>query len=649
MPSQGPATASLVRQDAGASTGDAPRADCAPGGACAAPGWGLGDFGPLGWQYVGLDRTTIDYACTEQLMYTIVSALVDDGCRDTPTLSGEAVGEATDCVSWLADRGYYEAQQHALFYSRQYGGGGVVCIVDDGRPPELEVDITAVRDVDGFYALPKWYLVPADAGSDRVRAGWYGQRIGRPEHYWMTPLVPPNLAELRDPLDRDRAFVAAGGSRYHRSRVIPWPYRSDLDLRQARRFPNWAGWGPGVVEGCIAAYLNYRIGALRTDSIMASSHFNVLKTANIATALSTPDGGAGIRNIIAWVKSCLAETQDGTLPFTTIDNTSSLEPKSHTLTGVADIVGTQRQFLLDCLPEYPAVRIFGDGSTGGISGDSGQDGQWRVYYGNVGTWQRGTLWTAGRFGGGQQQAVRLAMLAHKGPTRGQLDLTVKPVWPGLWQEGGEATARTRKLNSESRAMDKATLGLTPAAMLRHDATLAGMPTSTYPSLDVDDGPLPELGTQGRRGVGPGQASPTATEETPPAGATTPASAVQALTATATTEPKPDAAPVAAATAATPAPRVVGGVEMGGDFEGDPNATAKPVAAPMAMPADMTTEVAAAKVMRMTPAAFRRWARENGVALIPMPKGSRGGSRLREADLLAAMDRSARATMDALRG
>src|SRR6185503_3055589 len=196
---------------------------------------------------------------------------------DTPTLSGEHVGEATDCVDWLAERGYYEAQQHALFYSRQYGGGGVVCIIDDGRPPELEVDITAIRDVDGFYALPKWYLVPADAGSDRVRAGWYGQRIGRPEHYWMTPLVPPNLAELRDPRDRDKAFIGAGGSRYHRSRVIPWPYRSDLDLRQARRFPNWAGWGPGVVEGCIAAYLNYRVGALRLDSIMASSHFNVLQ------------------------------------------------------------------------------------------------------------------------------------------------------------------------------------------------------------------------------------------------------------------------------------------------------------------------------------------------------------------------------------
>jgi len=629
---------------------DVARNDCAPGGACAAPGWGLGDYGPLGWQYVGLDRTTIDYACTEQLMYTIVTALVDDATQDRPTLCGEEVGEATDCVEWLADRGYYEAQQQALYYARQYGGGGVVCFIDDGRPPDQEVDVTSVRDVDGFYALPKWYLTPADAGSNRVRAGWYGKRIGNPEHYWMTPLIPPNLAALHG-ADADHAFVNAGGTRYHRSRVIPWPYRTDLDLRQARRFPNWAGWGPGVVEGCLAAYMARRTGVLRTDTIMASSHFNVLKTPNIATALATPDGGAGIRNIIAWVKDCLASTMDGTLPFTTIDNTSSLEPKSHTLTGISQILEEQRKFLLDCLPEYPEVRIFGGGGGVGISGDSGQDGQWRTYYGNVATYQRSTIWTAGTFGGGQQQAVRLAMMARKGPTGGQLDLTVKPTWPNLWQESGEATARTRKLNSEARALDKATLGLTSAAMLRHDRTLAGSPTATYASLDVDDGPLPELATQGAKGAGPGQAAPNAVEAAPAPGATTPASAVSALTEQdGEPQAKPQAKPQAPTEDASPAnaPRVVGGVPMGQDFATDPNTPATPAVASPMLPADMTTEMAAAKVMRMTPQAFRKWARANGVTLIPVKKGTRGGARLSEGDLIKAIDRSARATLDSLR-
>jgi len=106
--------------------------------------------------------------------------------------------------------------------------------------------------------------------------------------------------------------------------------------------------------------------------------------------------------------------------------------------------------------------------------------------------------------------------------------------------------------------------------------------------------------------------------------------------------KPDAAPVP----------IIGGVEMGGDFEVDPNTRAAksppPASTTAPMPADMTTVSAAAKVMRMTPAAFIRWARAQGLTLIPVPRGTRGGPRLSEGALLAAMDRSARATMDAMR-
>jgi hypothetical protein len=61
-------------QVARADANDAARIDCAGGGCATAPGWALDDYGPLGWGYVGLNRTTIDYACTEQLMFTIVSA-----------------------------------------------------------------------------------------------------------------------------------------------------------------------------------------------------------------------------------------------------------------------------------------------------------------------------------------------------------------------------------------------------------------------------------------------------------------------------------------------------------------------------------------------------------------------------------------------
>lgn len=616
-----PQQAQGVRMDGGG--GAVARTDCGPGGCGPAPINGLvgPDILAPFYNTVGLNQNTVDVLCREQLLYTIVAALVDDGCQDRPTLAGRT-GELTDCVEWLANRGWFEAQKQALFYSRQYGGGGVVCFIDDGRPPEEEVDVMAVRDVLGFYALPKWYLVPADAGSDRIRAGWYGGRIGRPERYWMTPIVPPNLGTA----GATQEMLASGGRLYHRSRVVPWPYRSDLDLRQARRFANWAGWGPGVVEGCIDAYLARRAGAMRTVDILQSSHFNVLTTPNVAHAQTTPDGGGAFFNAIEWIKWCLAATTaGGALPFTVVDPASSLEAKSHSLAGIAEVLREERRFLLDNLPEYTEVRLFGSSSSG-LSGD-GKEGEWRAYYNNVSAYQRNVVWSAGTFGGGLRQAVCLAMLSRSGPTRGELDLTVEPTWPNLWTESGEATARTRKMNAEARAIDRVTLGLTPAAMFRHDATLAGTPTSTYASLDVDDSPMPVLASQGA----PGQSSPTAVDQPAeggagPVAASTPAAALSAI-------------------ANPEGPNPAGGeLRDSPDFE----AVAPPPATLPSLPADISTEVDLARTLGMSRGTFRKWALARGVKVYPVDKGTRGGHRYSLGEVLKAWEASARSKMDSLR-
>lgn len=626
-----PPAAQVMRAD---SAGQGARVDCGPGGCGPAPLWnGVGgvDIAAPFLGTLGLNMNTIDILCREQLMYTIVAALVDDGCQDRPTLAGRT-GELTDCNEWLANRGWFEAQKQALFYSRQYGGGGVVCFIDDGRPPEEEVDVTAVRDVLGFYALPKWYLVPADAGSDRIRAGWYGGRIGRPERYWMTPIVPPNLG---DPHKVGESVLAAGGRLYHRSRVVPWPYRTDMDLRQARRFAYWSGWGPGVVEACIDAYLARRGGAMRTVDILMSSHFNVLTTPNVAHAQSTPDGGSALFNAIEWIKWCLAATTgSGTLPFTVVDPASKLEAMSHSLAGIDGVTKELRRYLLDNLPEYTEVRLFGSSSSG-LSGD-GKEGEWRAYYNNVAAFQRNVVWSAGTFGGGLCQAVRLSQLAQSGPTGGVLDLTTEPTWPNLWTESGEATARTRKMNAEARAIDRVTLGLTREAMLRHDPTLAGSPTSTYPSLDVDDSPMPVLANQGALG----QSAPTALDAPTGAGsgpvaASTPASALSAITEAA----QPSAAP--------PAPKAI---QDAPDFEAvAPPPGAAPVApAGSSLPTDISTEVDLARTLGMSRSTFRKWALARGVKVYPVDKGTRGGHRYSLGEVLKAWESSARSKMDSLR-
>lgn len=600
----------MVRTDgaAGVASTEVKRTDCGPGGCGPAPAWGS----PRALEGLqdGLAREAIDYLCREQLMRTIVNGIVDDAMTVRPKLSGEG-GELTPCVPWLARRGYFEAQRLALVHARRYGGGAVVCFIDDGKDSAEEVDLLGLRDVEGFMALPKWNCVPADAGSPRVRNAWYGPRVGRPEHY---VVAPDNVAGV----------VAGGGTnlevragqRFHRSRIIPFPYVDELSLRQARLLPHWSGWGPGVVESVAAAYLSRRSGALRVADIMNSLVYNVLTLPDVMGAMSTPDGGSGLRNVLDWIRTCLEYTGGG-LPVVAVDRQSSLEPKSHTVSGISDLLAAQRTFLLDCLPEYVEVRLWGSSATG-MAGDK-LDGQWRAYYGNVASFLSGYVWTAGTFGGGMRQAVMLAQACPCGPTSGEMDPTVEATWPSLWKDSEKARAETRKLDAEARALDAVTLGLTPDAFIRHDPTVQAM----LPSLDVDDGPLPQpnpIAADNEVGALVAQGEGAALSSAGGGGpATTPAKAIGALGE----EGQPQAA-------------------------GEDAAPTQP-AAPAVLPADIHTEAEIAKAYRLSRARVRQVIQGAGLQpALRVPAGTAGGDRYSLSAFNAALERQAAERADGLR-
>lgn len=624
---------SVARADAAPDA--AVKQDCGPGGCGPVPWMGAEDEqGLLGYSMLGLDRVTIDVVCTEQLMRTIIRRIIDDATKDRPKLSGKT-GELTGVIDWLGDRNYFEAQKHALTYSRKYGGGGALCFIDDGRPPEMEVDILSVRGVRDFFALPKWYLTPADSGSTRVGRSWYGPRLGRPEHYSVSSPIGFSAevardAANRDGLDTDR-IKSLIGTRFHRSRIIAWPYQDDLDLQQARRFANWNGWGPGVVEACLAPYLARRDGALRMTDIIRGSHFNVLTMPNVIHAQSTPTGGAGIRNAVAWVKYCLGLTGGG-LPFTVVDVASKLEAVSHTLTGLSDVLGEQRRFLLDMLPEYTEVVLFSSGGSNGLSGDS-NSGQWQAYYNNVDAFQTGTIWTAGSFGGGMQQAVRIGMMSKDGPTGGRMDMSCQPTWPSLWTESAKDTAETRVKNAEARSIDRVNLGLTPAALLRYDTTLAGSPSSTYPALDVDEALLPTL-TPGGGALEP---------PTPGASGKAITQAGEALNAIASSDPAASPAPIQDAQVPLFEPVAPPPPSPGAE-------AAMSSAVAESLPPDVATETKLAASLGMTRKAFQKWVAAQGedkIKTYPMPPGMKGGNRYRLGEVLEAFNSSAKSKFDAM--
>lgn len=601
------------------------RLDCGPAGcgSGAFPGGGADGLGLLRAAITpSLDRTTIDDVYTDQLMRRIVNLIVDDALSPgaKPTLAGET-GELTGCIDWLESRGFWAEMKRACVYSRQYGGGGVVCFVDDGRPADEEVDLLACQDVVGFYALPKWYLVPEGVGSGRVRAGWYGARIGRPEHYYVTPVTGlgygsslgvgdlPGLGSQEMPKQL-LSILNKGGSRFHRSRVIPWPYCDEMDLRLARWLSQWNGWGPGVVEAVLAPFLARREGALRLSAIMRSVVINTMTMTDLEARQSNPDLAAAVITRLEFVKACRDYTESLGVPIIATDAQNKFDSLSHDVGGIDRVIAAQRQFLLDVV-EYPGVVLFGD-SVGGMNGGDRQ-GEWRAYASRVKALQESWIWTAGSFGGGLRQAVLLAMACQDGPTDGQMDPTVKATWPSILAESAEDQASQRLKHAQARAQDRLTLGLTPAALLRFDPDVQ----ERYPGLDVDEGPLPEV-APATPGPGRPEGTTAAVDPTGSASAAvTPAAANEALA-----------------------------------NEGEPGAPATDAqpAAPLVLPDDIATEAEIAAALKMTRVAFRNWLRTTAspITTYPTPPGTRGGNRHSLGEVLRAWNSAAQRRLDGMR-
>lgn len=572
--------------------------DCGPGGCGGAPWAGAGGaWGAGALVTPGLDRTTIDDLCTEELMWTIVTRIVSDALRVRPTMSGKRIGEASGVLDWLDERGYWTEMGRGLTYSRMYGGGGVVCFVDDGRPADEEVDLLACRNVIGYYALPKWYLMPDGSGSSRASSAWYGQRVGRPEHYLVTPNTGFTDGGLGRRAGDDRAMsekdvrrlISKSSGRFHRSRVIAWPNRPDMDLRLARWIAPWGGWGPGVVEACAAPYIARRNGALRLAAIMNSIVINTLEISELEHRQSNPSGGATLQQKLELIKWCLNFTSD-TLPLVATDPKHKFGTMTHNVAGIDKVIAEQRRYLLDTVPEYPSIVLFGD-TGGGLNGGD-RSGEWQSYWNNVANFSAQRVWTAGSFGGGMRQAVLMAMACSRGPTSGQMDLSIAAEWPNQWTESAADKAKTRLQNAQARAQDALVLRLTPDALTRHDPTVR----EAYPSLDVDDGPLPELDPSASPGQPPGVESATVPDGAgAPEVATTPGAANTALA------------------------------------EEQSTGTGPSTDAPAVLPTDLVTEADARRALKCGAGTFKRWASEGLVDTYR----TGGGRRYSMAQVLAA--------------
>lgn len=449
---QYPAAAEVIRSDAA-------RADDCGGGGC---GNYDSPFGPAftgGLGLAGLSRDQIDALCVSQFMTRIVHVLIEDAVKISPDLSGPDLGQLDDVWDYLCEAHYQEEEFRALSYSRKYGGGGLIIIAEDGGTLGEEMDLARVQRVRGFVPLERNYLIPGPA-SGEVRGSWWGPRWGRPLYYTAAP--PYGLT--------GDGFEILSGTAIHPSRIIPFPYRRELNWRQARLYTNWSGWGPGVVEAIVEAYLARVRGILRTGDIVNSFGYDHVSNEALHDMLSSPDGKARVRNFLNFVKECRDYTGDG-VPMVVTGPEAHLTPVNRTVTGLAELIEAQREFLLDCT-EYPRIVIFGETASG--LGSGAAEGEWQQYYQVVSAYQENVRWR------GIRHAAIVCMAAKDGPTSGRIDFGITAAWASLEQEKESEVAENRKRNAEARAIDAEVLGISPKDLIAYDNTLEG----TYPGIQA---------------------------------------------------------------------------------------------------------------------------------------------------------------------
>ena len=446
------------------------RADAAREDGCCAP-----DMGGVWWTGGldgGLSDETIDQLCRAQLMYRIVTLLVFDAMKVSPNLSGPQIGELDDVWEYMQARHWTDVEVRSLIYARQYGGSATIMLVDDGRRMSEPIDLTSVRSVLGYMEVRKRFIAPGPP-CNKHEMTWWGPTWGRPSYYVVTPWTGDiNIDEgWRAAAEREGvAFGSGSFTNVHPSRVIDYRYRPELDYLQARRFAQWRGWGPGVVEGVMDAYLARVKGILRTGDIVNSYGYDWLQMPTLHDNLTGPGGAAWASNYVDALKQCRDRTGDGVPVVITGPEVKSIQSTTRNVAGLPDLIEAQRAFLLDSV-EYPRVVLFGVAG-GGLSGKD--EGEWRTYYNLVRSYLTGTRWPAIR------KAAIVAMAAKDGPTGGVIDHGIVASWASIEEEREGDRAEARKRDTEAREKDAAILGLSAADLIRLDPTVE----KAYPGIQA---------------------------------------------------------------------------------------------------------------------------------------------------------------------
>lgn len=374
----------------------------------------------------------------ERTWLSVVADIVPDwGTQEgftVPQLAGDAQERlASDLEDLAAD----QAVKLAWRFARQHGGGAVLKVIDDGRPPELPVDRAAIRRVTALIAVDRHELYITDWGSN-------GRTLG--------PLEYQDL----------------NGTRWHPDRVVPF-----LNRQLAMRRREWyERWSVSEYERIYDAFLRDDDTQKAIAKIVKEYSYDVLHIKGLRHK-----DPAEIREVLKAIALSIAKI--GRIALEADDRYTT---QTKTLAGLPDSVNviTDRLAMITRIP----ASILRFASPGGLNMGA-NTGDWEAFLGLVAAEQRTHYVPA------MASIVADVLASADGPLAGR---PPPPHWKIQPRELGKLSpdkaAELRRANAEARKADLEA-GVVTVEEARREQGLAELysliadaPDTAAPELDL---------------------------------------------------------------------------------------------------------------------------------------------------------------------
>ena len=345
----------------------------------------------------------------------IVTALANDGLRETPTVTISSIedadkrAEAVDLITAaLSDLGVKEAVRKALHYERAYGGSAIyVGAVDGAIDMAQPLQMGSIRAIRHLTVFERRQLIAVQYQDNPVEPNY-----GKPRLYQV------------------QSFSGVGtGQQVHASRLVIFPGRRVTDRNPTAN----DGWGDSVLSLVWDVLRIFNQAFLGIGYTMMDFSVAIMKIKGLAAivAANSPEAVATRAQAIELGRS-IAKT-------ILLDSEEEYERKTTSLAGVPEVLAEVSK-LLAAAAQMPLSKLFGQSATGLNATGEGDARNW---YDAVAAYQTERVRPA------YERMLKLLFASKSGPTRGIEPANWALKFPPLWQPTAKEQAETRKVVAET--------------------------------------------------------------------------------------------------------------------------------------------------------------------------------------------------------